>query len=136
MQPTLGYQSVLDSLIAKNRVELHARLRLRHALKRILMCRKLLNSVDAHACEHCKYSSDERQLVLLVDDLAKGKKSEELVVLCDQVLSTMSLGYLKAHMRHGLVEPVDCVPSEKLAAIDRLGFGTVNKVSGQIHSLF
>ncbi len=40
---------------------------------------------------------------------------------------TISLGYLKAHVKE-LIQPNSIIPAEKLASIDKIGFGTVNKV--------
>ena len=47
------------------------------------------------------------------------------VFLCDHVITTMSLGYLKA-CHHELFHPA--LPLEKSQAIDRIGFGCVNKI--------
>jgi hypothetical protein len=49
----------------------------------------------------------------------------ETVIHCDQVLCTISLGCLKAH-HEDLFEPP--LPQHKANAIERLGFGTVNKM--------
>jgi len=49
------------------------------------------------------------------------------IFLCDNVICTMSLGFLKAKLPD-LIEPVDFIPKTKLEAVSRLGFDAINKI--------
>ena len=52
---------------------------------------------------------------------------KDLIILCDNVVCTMSLGYLKENLIN-LIQPVSLIPSEKLLSVQRVGYGTVNKI--------
>ncbi|RNA11718.1 spermine oxidase [Brachionus plicatilis] len=112
MEPKRGYQSIIDKLIEKNGPKFTSRVNLGQELDKILTCQQ---NAD---CEHCLYCEDSAKLVLLFADC---------VVMCNQVVLTMSLGFLKENIKK-LFEPCDVVPREKMEAIGRLGFGTVNKI--------
>ena len=112
MEPKRGYQSIIDKIIEKNGEKFFARLKLKHELNRILSCQKSEN------CEHCLYCQDETKLVLLFS---------ECVAICDQIILTMSLGFLKENIKK-IFSPSSLVPEEKIHSVDRLGFGTVNKI--------
>ena len=132
---TDGYRSVIDCIVEPVRDNFYSRLNLGSPLKKMLLCRSLesiqrVSSAasrvgsathrvsSAMSCEHCLYTRDKKKVVLLF---------ENKVVVCDNVVCTMSLGYMKENL-HKIIEPASLVPEEKLQAVKRLGFGTVNKV--------
>ena len=104
-----GYRSVIETIIKPVKEKFNARLNLNSPLIKIL----LFGSSD-----HGLYTKNRKKVVLLF---------ENKVVVCDNVVCTMSLGYMKENL-HKIIEPASLVPEEKLQAVKRLGFGTVNKV--------
>jgi hypothetical protein len=121
--PTKGYKSVIDKLISYHEPNFSSKLRLNSLIKKIMLCDRLKNNSDSN-CQHCTFTNDSSKLVVLVDDL---KNNSELVIICDNVLLTMSLGYLKSNLTE-IIHPKEYLPEEKLTSINRLGFGTVNKL--------
>ncbi|CAF0718372.1 unnamed protein product [Brachionus calyciflorus] len=113
-----GYKSLLQSLIGNFQENFEKNLKLNFELKNILLCHKLKNDINSE-CEHCKHTDDENKIVLLFD--------KDRVVLCERVLCTMSLGFFKENFEN-MIRPSALVPNEKLDAIKRMGFGTVNKI--------
>jgi len=129
IQITKGYKSVFEAIISNKSEAFDERLKLNHVLKKIYVCRKLLSPQlgSSLPCTHCSFTNDENKIVLVVTTKsAENNQEEEKLFICDNVLCTMSLGYLK-HNITNLIEPIECVPEEKLVSIQRLGFGTVNK---------
>ena len=126
MQLNNGYKELIDIIVAKHEDDFNSRLKLNHVLKKILVCSNLIYP-DDQECEHCKFTDDTNKLVLLIEEQANNEEIKELTVLCENVVCTMSLGYLKENLRD-LIEPKNVIPDEKLEAVSRLGFGTVNKV--------
>jgi hypothetical protein len=115
-----GYKPILDGLIASRSEEkFYERLKLNHALERILVCESLSGE-----CEHCQYTKDPSKVCLVVRDVLKDCL---VYVTCQHVICTMSLGFLK-HNYKKLVSPSRYWPSDKIRAIERIGFGTINKV--------
>jgi hypothetical protein len=110
-----GYRTVLDAIIRPFSADFYSRLNLNSPLLKILLAPQLASA----PCEQCKYTTDRSKVVLLFSDK---------IVICDNVLLTMSNGYLKANLPT-LVEPASYLTSDKLQALQRLGFGAVNKVS-------
>ena len=113
-----GYRNIIELILGDFKKQFESKLHLRHALKKIIICS---NQSD---CIHCRYTSDKEKLALIITDLELNK---DLIVLCDKVVCTMSLGYLK-HNITSLIEPKSLIPNEKLLAVSRLGYGTVNKI--------
>ena len=118
MEPKYGYKNIIDFMIEPYKHEFIKQVKLRHALKRILLCSSQSN------CSHCKYTDNSNKVVLIVNDVVNNC---DLIVICDHVVCTMSLGFLKENIKK-LIEPIRLVPSEKLLAIERIGYGTVNKI--------
>jgi len=127
IQISRGYKSVFESLISSKKEEFDQRLKLNHVLKKIYICRKLLSSHSLLPCAHCSFTEDENKIALVLSVKLENNEEEEKVFICDDVLCTMSLGFLKHNIRN-IIEPIECVPQEKLSSIQRLGFGTVNKI--------
>ncbi|RNA08526.1 spermine oxidase [Brachionus plicatilis] len=113
-----GYQSLFETLISVQRKKFDDRIKLNHELKNILICHKL-KKYKIDKCEHCQFSDQENKIVLLF--------ANDTVVLCDKVVCTMSLGYLKENFEK-ILKPNWFIPDEKKKAIKRMGFGTVNKI--------
>jgi len=118
-----GYRSVIENLIGKHEAIFKSKLHLKHKLDTILLCQKLNGTGDVE-CKHCEYTNEPNKLVVIVQSV---DSAERRIFTCDRVLCTMSLGYLKHHIET-LIEPSRFIPNEKLRAIARLGYGTVNKI--------
>ena len=119
MEPNYGYKSIIDCMLEPYEEEFNSRLKLNSPLEKVLLCKTLDASFNKNdPCEHCLYTRDKKKVVLLF---------ENKVVVCDNVVCTMSLGYMKENL-HKIIEPASLIPEEKLQAVKRLGFGTVNKV--------
>ena len=118
MELKFGYRNIVKLIIQNHQKQFNSRLRLKHALKKILACS------TQPGCLHCSYTPDKDRLVLIVNNL---ETNSDLIVICDNVVCTMSLGYLKDNLAN-LIEPSSYIPNEKLVAVSRLGYGTVNKI--------
>ncbi len=117
MEPKYGYKSIINCMLKPHAAEFNSRLRLNSPLEKILLC-AYLEAGFTGSCSHCQYTSDMNKTVLLFG---------ELVVVCDNVVCTMSLGYLKENLGR-LIEPSYLVSQERLTAVSRVGYGTVNKI--------
>ena len=92
-------------------------------MKKILVCKKnKLNTNDI--CHHCKFTTDSNKIVLKVDD---EQAKFEKIYICDNVICTMSLGFLKENLLN-LIEPVEMISKTKVDAVSRLGFDAINKI--------
>jgi hypothetical protein len=96
-----GYGHLIDLLISKHEEKFYSKLNLNHKLEKI-------------------ESVENGKRVLL--NFQNGNR-----VLCDRVLCSMSLGFLKANIEH-LIQPRNLISEKKLSVIRDHGFGTVNKV--------
>ena len=93
-----GFWPVIEAAIGKNKTKLEARVRLRHFLKRIILSSELVGAdrtLYDRADAHSRFTNDKKKVVLIVCDASDPKQPKDLVVICDQVLCTMSLGFLK-----------------------------------------
>ena len=63
--------------------------------------------------------------ILIKARCAGETKQKEIIYSCDYVIVTMPLGFLKKEHANIFAPPL---PSEKIFAIERLGFGCVNKL--------
>jgi len=119
-----GYKKILSFLIETHQNEFNSRLRLKHELKKILICSNSHDSTSS-SCLHCSYTNnDSNKIVVILNDLENNK---DLIVLCENIVCTMSLGYLKENLTN-LIEPISYVSNEKKMAVSRIGYGTVNKI--------
>ena len=113
-----GYKNIIELMISSYKKQFHQKLHLSHALTKIIICTQQTN------CKHCLYTKETNLLVLIMRDLASNR---DLIVLCENIVCTMSLGYLKENLSR-LIEPSSLIPIEKLKAVASLGYGTVNKI--------
>jgi spermine oxidase len=118
MELKYGYKNILKLIINNHANQFNSRLRLKHALKKILICSSQSD------CLHCTHTPEKDRIVLIITDLDSTK---DLIVICENVVCTMSLGYMKDNLAR-LIEPNSFIPKEKLLAVSRLGYGTVNKI--------
>ena len=119
-----GYLSIVEKVIEPYLEKLKPRMNLNHELSKILLCTSLSSSKSEIPCEHCKHTNNSNQIVVKLKDRVENK---EVLVVCERIVCTMSLGVLKARLNE-LIEPSDLTPRDKLDAVSRLGFGTNNKV--------
>lgn len=113
-----GYKSILNKIIDSQRSKFEQRLCLKHTLKRVIIC-------DASdMCAHCQYTSDSNLVVVLLDD---SSDNNEQVVLCENLVLTMSLGCLKANLDN-MIQPNSLISDKKRLSINRVGYGAVNKI--------
>lgn len=132
-----GYKSVLDLIISANKGQFYEKLKLKHCVKKILICLKLKEHAEEYdpsdlqiekgVCSHCVYTQDENKIVLVVTDMTEMGNPTDFFVICEKVLCTFSLGYLKDNIET-LIDPLGFLPKEKLIAVKRLGFGNFVKV--------
>jgi len=145
-----SYKDILDQLIEKSKTKFYERLRLNHSVKKIILCEKWnpeqSSAKPMESCWHCKLTDEHEKVILLVEKLSGAaenaecpaksdecptesceKKANEYFVLCDNVICTMSLGYLKENLDE-LFVPSRFISSEKRESIERLGYATYNKV--------
>jgi hypothetical protein len=124
-----GYVSVIDAFISRHRNEFFKKLYLNHSLEKILLCEQLSAGTEyQNECAHCFYISDKTKVVLLIRNKLT---SNDLVVICNKVVLTPSLGYMKDNLE-SLIEPIRYVSSEKEEAVSRLGFGNSFKVKNKL----
>jgi monoamine oxidase len=121
-----GFNDLLESFIDEFKQEFNSRIKLNYCLKNIFVCHSLIPDSPVKSCEHCCYTNDHTKVVLIVTDNSN-KSLEDVVVLCDNVICTMSLGFLKENFKK-MLDPVSYFPEEKFRAIENLGFGTYNKL--------
>ena len=125
IQTTDGYGKIFDLIFEKDKQKFLPRLKLNKSLEKILICKNHAdNYLSSELCEHCKYTHDDNKIVLILNDEINKKKNS---VICENVILTASLGFLKENLKD-LIEPKRIIPNNKLTAVSRLGYGTVNKV--------
>jgi hypothetical protein len=124
-----GIGPIINAFIGNQKEALFSRVKLKHYLKKIVLSsdlspfRPLYDKPNVHA----EYTNDKSKAVLFMCDASDPDKPKDFIVICDQVLCTMSLGYLKENLNN-LVEPVSLISDERRQSVNRLGFGTTNKV--------
>ena len=81
-------------------------------LKKIILCSK-----NEPNCLHCSYTNnkDSNKIVAIINDLEENK---DLIVICENIVCTMSLGYLKENLS-SLIEPIGFVSNEKQLVFER-----------------
>ncbi|CAF1377521.1 unnamed protein product [Adineta steineri] len=84
---------------------------------------------DEQICLNCevtrvRFLAEERKLLVEINDL---QKQQTKTMLCDHMIWTTSLGYLKDHFRRIFTEEKDLI-QQKQNAIANIGFGLLNKV--------
>ncbi len=123
IKPNKGFASVIQALVSKHETQFYSKLKTNHILEKILLCEKLDQS-DDDDCAHCYYTKDSNKVVLLVRNQIESK---ELILICNNVVMTASLGYLKANLGD-LIQPDRFIPKEKTVAVARMGFGNFFKI--------
>lgn len=137
-----GYRPVLDAFMSEHKRDLTTRTRLQHHLKKILLDSRL-GATGSHAGVfdtksdevRAQFTDDKNKAVLILCDEKSGEKPRDVVVIADNVICTLTLGYLKENMNN-IVEPLSFVSDKRREAVSRLGFGTINKASPQVYFLF
>ena len=125
IQLNKGFGSVIETLVSKHETEFYSKLKTKHSLEKILLCETLdKKSDDDEECAHCYYTKEANKVVLLVRDQTDSK---DLAIVCDNVVMTASLGYLKANLSD-LIEPSRLISRDKSVAVARLGFGNFFKL--------
>ncbi len=124
-----GYRPILDAIIGDNKEKFDSRTKLRHFLKRIILSPELVNPDQLYdrRNEHSRYTNDKNKVVLIMCDATNPKQPKEFPVVCDNVLCTMSLGFLKENL-NTILEPLSLISDERRQAVQKLGFGTINKI--------
>ena len=124
-----GFTPVLDALIYKHKNDFYSRLYLKHFLKKIVLSSDLLEVSDCYnrPSLHNRYAKSNQKAVVVICDASNPDKPRDFVVVCEHILCTMSLGYMKENVNNFL-EPLSLVSEEKRLAISRLGFGCTNKI--------
>ncbi|RMZ93281.1 spermine oxidase [Brachionus plicatilis] len=124
-----GFTPVLDALISKHKNDFYSRLYLRHFLKKIILSPELLDASDCYnrPSLHSTYAKTKQKAVVVICDASNPEKPRDFVVVCEHVLCTMSLGYMKENINNFL-EPLSLVSEAKRLAVNRLGFGCTNKI--------
>ena len=126
-----GYGPIVEAIIEKHREAFHKRVHLKHFLKKILLSNKLVVNETAHLFdkfdEHSMYTNDKNKAVLIICDETNPNEPKDFAIICDHVICTFSLGYLKENFNL-LIEPLSLMSEERRLAVSRLGFGTINKI--------
>lgn len=122
-----GYTPILRAFMGKHEQEFLAKCSLNHYMKRIYLCTRNSAQVYKRDCFHCKYTNDVNKVVIKMCNAVNPNDQRDFIVVCDNVVCTMSLGYLKENI-NSFLEPVSLISSEKRLAVSRLGFGTINKI--------
>ncbi len=128
-----GYKYMLDKMLEPLRTKFDSKLKLNHCLKKILVCEKILENSekksdeeDQESCTHCFYTQDKNKIVLVLDDTTLKYNPTDTLIICDNVLCTMSLGYLKENVEQ-LFEPFSVLSKRKVRAIKQIGLDTWHK---------
>ncbi len=122
-----GYTPIVKAFMGQHEQQFMSRLSLNHYMKRIYLCTKHSNQLHKTDCFHCSYTNDEDKAVIKMCDATDPNEPKDFIVVCDRVVCSMSLGYLKENLNN-FIEPVTYVSNERRLAVSRLGFGTINKI--------
>ena len=126
-----GYRPIIDAIIKPYKERFFQRLNCKHYMKKIYVCQKLDHQNEKYysnsSCVHCKFTADTSKVVVKVCNSVDANNPRDFYVICDNVLCTMSLGYLKENL-NSFIDPLSIVSNERRLAVNRLGFGTINKV--------
>ncbi len=152
MELSKGFGPVLNCVIGKHKDKIEEKLRLKHYLKKIVLNPNKLkvDQIYEKPSIYSKYTNDQDKAVLIMTNDSKSNESQDFVVVCDHVVCTTSLGYLKENLNN-MIEPYllnfyfyrkasllrlsflilfryGMISNEKRMAVTRTGFGTMNKV--------
>ncbi|CAF0940686.1 unnamed protein product [Brachionus calyciflorus] len=123
-----GFGPVIDALIHKHKNDFYTRVHTKHFLKKIILSPDLVDSECYQRPNlHSVYANSKNKAVVIICDASNPQRPRDFVIVCDQVLCTMSLGYMKENFNN-IIEPLCLMPEEKRLAVSRLGFGCTNKI--------
>lgn len=129
-----GFRPIIDAFVGEHKSQLEYRVRLRHHLKKVLLDSSLAGGETTKSLfetnsdsRRAEYTDDKNKAVLVVCDETEAEKPKDLIVVADNVICTMTLGYLKENLNN-FVEPLSLVNDRRRQAVNRLGYGTINKV--------
>ncbi len=122
-----GFGPIIERLIGNNKEKLLSKVHLKHYLKKIILYTDSDQSLYLPKYIHSNYTSDRNKVVLIICDASNPNEPNDFAVVCDRVICTFSLGYLKENVNH-FIQPVSLISQERRLSISKLGFGTVNKV--------
>jgi hypothetical protein len=126
-----GFRPVVDCIIEKHKDKFYSRVHLKHYVKKIILSSDLIGGeqqIYNKPSIHSKYTKDKNKAVIIMCNAADPNNTKDFVVVCDNVVCTMSLGCLKDNI-NTLVEPLCLVSEQRRQSISKIGFGTINKVS-------
>lgn len=125
-----GFRPVVDCIIEKHKEKFYSKVHVKHFVKKIILSPELVPEQQIYnkPSIHSKYTKDKNKAVLIMCDASDPNNTRDFVVVCDNVLCTMSLGCLKDNI-NTLVEPLCLVSEQRRQSISKIGFGTVNKVN-------
>ncbi len=125
-----GYKPIIDAIIEPHAKGFFSKLKLRHYMKKIYICHTLdtdKSEINAKTeCQLCEFISDPAKVVIRMCNNS-GHKPLDFFVICDKVICTMSLGYLKENLNL-IIDPIGMIKSKRRLAVQRLGFGVINKI--------
>ena len=123
-----GYKPIIDLIIGGHQQDFNSKVYLNHHLKQIYLCQKLAGeAMTCKKCFHCQFTNDANKAVLRMCNTTNSQMPVDLIIICDKVISTTSLGYLKENL-NTFINPLSLISNEKRLSILKLGFGTINKV--------
>jgi len=124
-------KNILDSFIEKNKEKFYEKLRFKWSLKKIILCKLMWGEEESKSmgdCLHCQLTDKHDKVILVLEDWSSNdNKCKEVYVMCDNVICTMSLGFLKEHL-NDLFIPKQTIINERRESIEKLGYGTFNKI--------
>ena len=132
-----SYKDIMDALVENNKQKFNERLRLSHSVKKIMLCELLDGGESSEAksqqdCPHCQLTDEHDKVLLVLEDNSNSRTessevNNELYVICDNVICTMSLGFLKENF-DSLFVPLRFMGKAKRESVNRLGYATFNKI--------
>jgi hypothetical protein len=125
-----GFGPVLNAFIGSQKEAFYARVNFKHYLKKIVLDSSLVgvkSLLDTRSDEvRGQFTSDKNKAVLFISDARDEEKPRDFVVVADNVICTMSLGYWKENLNN-IIEPLSFLSAERRQSVNRVGFGTINK---------
>ena len=91
---------VFQCVIDKHRPKFESKLRLKHFLKKIILSPSCLEKKQVYDKPNIygKYTNEPNKAVLIMSDTSNSSE-KDFIVICDHVVCTTSLGYLKENLK-------------------------------------